>query len=201
MPRPSVREVIVETAVQEIHRMGFAACSVDTITKAAGVPKGSFYNHFNSKEDLGAEVVRRYASETPWLRTTPGLTPLQQLRARFVTMRDVLVANEFTRGCLIGNMASERSDHNEIIRVQVKASLTGWSQHITQELKAAQAAGETDPALDAERIGRFMLDAWEGALIRAKAVKNVQPLDDFFAIVFDTLLYGTRPSYKYETNR
>src|SRR5712664_1441331 len=62
MPRVSVREEIVESALVEFHRRGFSACSVEDITRAAGVPKGSFYNHFKSKEELGAEVVRRYSA-------------------------------------------------------------------------------------------------------------------------------------------
>lgn len=188
MPRASVREVIVETAVQEIHKYGYAACSVDTITKAAGVPKGSFYNHFKSKEDLGAEVVRRYATESEWHRSTPGLSPVEQLRARFTTMADLLVGNDFTRGCLIGNMAAERADHSDIIRTQVAISLGTWSDSIIQAIKEAQAAGEVGADLDADRLGRFVLNAWEGTLLRVKADKNTQPLDDFFTVVFDTIL-------------
>ncbi|SMD17670.1 TetR/AcrR family transcriptional regulator [Kibdelosporangium aridum] len=188
MPRASVREVIVETAVQEIHKYGYAACSVDTITKAAGVPKGSFYNHFKSKEDLGAEVVRRYATESEWHRSTPGLSPVEQLRARFTTMADLLAGNDFTRGCLIGNMAAERADHSDIIRTQVAISLGTWSDSIVQAIKEAQAAGEVGADLDADRLGRFVLNAWEGTLLRVKADKNTQPLDDFFTVVFDTIL-------------
>ncbi|MCE7002667.1 TetR/AcrR family transcriptional regulator [Kibdelosporangium philippinense] len=188
MPRASVREVIVETAVQEIHKYGYAACSVDTITKAAGVPKGSFYNHFKSKEDLGAEVVRRYAAESEWNRTTPGLSPLERLRARFTTMKDILIGNEYTRGCLIGNMAAERADHSDVIRTQVALSLTSWSDGITEEIEQAQAAGEISEKLDARQLGRFVLNAWEGTLLRAKADKNTQPIEDFFTVVFDTVL-------------
>ncbi|MEU4667463.1 TetR family transcriptional regulator C-terminal domain-containing protein [Amycolatopsis sp. NPDC023774] len=188
MPRPSVREVIVDTAVTEFHRYGFAACSVDTITRAAGVPKGSFYNHFKSKEDLGAEVVARYAESSGWRDEHGDLGPLDTLRARFTVMRDVLVDNEFTRGCLIGNMGSERADHSPVIRKQVGASLTHWSDSITDSIRQAQAAGEVKGDKDPELLGRFVLDAWEGAIIRTKVAKSVAPLDDFFDVVFGSLL-------------
>ncbi|WP_143343126.1 TetR/AcrR family transcriptional regulator, partial [Crossiella equi] len=106
MPRPSVREVIVEAALAEFHRGGFTASSVDTITRAAGVPKGSFYNHFRSKEELAALIVGKYAEESEWRHDRdPAAPPLARLRARFETMGAILVRNGFTRGCLLGNMA------------------------------------------------------------------------------------------------
>src|SRR5215470_14003251 len=58
--KPNVREQLLDTGLQVLHERGFNATSVQDITEAAGVPKGSFYNHFESKEALGAEVVLRY---------------------------------------------------------------------------------------------------------------------------------------------
>jgi TetR/AcrR family transcriptional regulator, transcriptional repressor for nem operon len=190
MPRPSVREKIVETAVVEFHRHGFAACSVDTITKAAGVPKGSFYNHFKSKEALAAEAVKRYAATAAWGDPVdPDLSPLDALRRRFEVMRDVFVDFGYTRGCLIGNMGEEAADHSEVIRAQVLESLGGWTNGIVESIRAAQAEGRVADSLDAALLGSFVLDAWEGALVRAKVVKNAKPLDDFFVAVFDNLLH------------
>jgi TetR/AcrR family transcriptional repressor of nem operon len=189
MPRHSVRDVIVETALREFHRIGFAACSVDTITRAAGVPKGSFYNHFKSKEDLAVEVVAKYTAEAEWNSVIdPELTPLEKLRAQFRIMGDVLVGNGYTRGCMIGNMGEELADHSEPMRAQVRASLGGWAEGIGATVRAARAAGEISTDADPDMLGRFVLDAWEGALLRAKVVKNDQPLDDFFATVFGQLL-------------
>jgi TetR/AcrR family transcriptional regulator, transcriptional repressor for nem operon len=189
MPRASLREVIVEAAIVEFHRNGFAACSVDTITRSAGVPKGSFYNHFKSKEDLAAEVVDRYATGSGWGdELDPPLSPLATLRARFQVMVDVLVESGFTRGCLIGNMGSDVADHSTVIRDQVARSLDGWSASIVESIRDAQAAGEVGAHHDAERLGRFVLNAWQGAILRCKVVKSTEPLDDFLAVVFDTLL-------------
>ncbi|MCI2418233.1 TetR family transcriptional regulator C-terminal domain-containing protein [Saccharopolyspora sp. K220] len=189
MPRPSVREEIVEAALVELHRRGFAATSVDTITKAAGVPKGSFYNHFKSKEALGVEVLARYVAGVGWQdEGDPELSPLGLLRKRFQLMTDVLVDNGYTRGCLIGNLGEELADHSSAIRSEVQTRLAEWSDSIAESLRAAQDAGEVSRDLDVARIARFILNAWQGALLRAKVVKNPEPLDDFFATVFDEIL-------------
>jgi TetR/AcrR family transcriptional regulator, transcriptional repressor for nem operon len=196
--RLSLRERIVSTALTEFHRRGFASCSVDTITKAAGVPKGSFYNHFASKEALGVEVLSRYASESGWRDGLDAeiISPLAQLRARFQLMAEVLVANEFTRGCLLGTMGAEQADHSPAIRAQVNVSLNNWSDNIAESLRAAQVRGELSADLDAEQLGRFVLNAWQGALLRAKVTKNSVPIDDFFSIIFDHLL--RRPAHPAE---
>jgi len=60
MARPNVRERLLDAGVEIFHRCGFNGCGVQEITDAAGVPKGSFYNHFASKEALGAAVLDRY---------------------------------------------------------------------------------------------------------------------------------------------
>jgi TetR/AcrR family transcriptional regulator, transcriptional repressor for nem operon len=59
MPRPSAREEIVQAGLKCLVEKGFNAVGVQDITDAAGVPKGSFYNHFESKEALGVEIVER----------------------------------------------------------------------------------------------------------------------------------------------
>ena len=83
MARLNVREQLLSAGLDTLHRRGFNATSVQDITEAAGVPKGSFYNHFESKEALGAEAVVRYRETSEaWkalraLRDTKGGTAHQ----------------------------------------------------------------------------------------------------------------------------
>jgi len=60
MARPSLREKLACSAVDTLHTFGFKGCSIQDITEAAGVPKGSFFNHFENKEDLAIDALRRY---------------------------------------------------------------------------------------------------------------------------------------------
>ena len=62
MPRLNTREEIVQAGLKCLVEKGFNAVGVQEITDAAGVPKGSFYNHFESKEALGVEIVERYGA-------------------------------------------------------------------------------------------------------------------------------------------
>ncbi|MGH8859762.1 MAG: TetR/AcrR family transcriptional regulator, partial [Jatrophihabitantaceae bacterium] len=81
MARPSVRPQLLDAALEQFHVRGFHNCSVDDITKAAGVPKGSFYNHFASKDALAVEALRQYQQRSVWRTTDDAdLPPLTRLR-------------------------------------------------------------------------------------------------------------------------
>src|ERR1700716_2169409 len=60
MPKPSNREKILTEGLRVVHERGFAGASVRDIVQAAGVPQGSFTNHFASKEAFGLEVIALY---------------------------------------------------------------------------------------------------------------------------------------------
>ena len=74
MARPSLREKLASSAVDTLHAKGFHGCSIQDITDAAGVPKGSFFNHFESKEALAIDALGRYLqnNRNPQNRTTAG---------------------------------------------------------------------------------------------------------------------------------
>src|SRR5882757_4371609 len=105
MTRPNTREKILDAGLETLHRHGFNGCAVQDITTAAGVPKGSFYNHFESKEALGAEVLDRYWAErtatTLRILGDEGLSPITRLERYFTTAAAGLASRGYTCGCLI----------------------------------------------------------------------------------------------------
>ncbi len=188
MPRPSVRGQLVESALEQFHVRGYHNCSVEDITRAAGVPKGSFYNHFASKDALAVEALQQYQARSVW-RTPddPDQPPLVRLRRRFETLRDLLVARGCTRGCLIGNMGTELADLNPAVRAEVQASLAFRSAAATELLGEAQRRGELATDADPDILGPFLVDAWEGVVLRAKVDKTPRAMDGFFAL-FDRIV-------------
>src|ERR1700756_1105431 len=117
MPRPSVKEEIVQAAVKMLHERGFNATGVQDITDAAGVPKGSFYNHFKSKEALALEVLDQYRAGNHFdLLSEDGPAPIARLQAHFEFLAERLEGWKFTRGCLLGNFAAETADTNPALR-------------------------------------------------------------------------------------
>jgi TetR/AcrR family transcriptional repressor of nem operon len=191
MPRPSVREQIVTAGAVLLLERGFNASGVQDITAAAGVPKGSFYNHFPSKEAFGAEVVERYwadnAARLAVLRDA-SIPPLERLRQYFTAQVDTIVSWDYQQGCLFGNFAAEMSDHSPAIRARLAEIFTAWIADIARAVRDAQTTGDLPAGSDPEALAAFLLSAWEGAVLRSRAGKGRDPLDNFLHTAFTKLL-------------
>ena len=190
MGRPSVRPQIVQAGLRVFLRGGFGGTSVQDITDEAGVPKGSFYNHFASKEALGAEIIDLYA-EGSGLRdvlTDASLSPLERLRRYYTRLTTMYRELEFTRGCLLGNFSAEISDTMPLMRDRLLALFRRWTGEQAQVISEAQALGEVSNETPAEELAAFLLDAYEGAVLRSRVEKSDAPLTRFQAVVFERLL-------------
>jgi TetR/AcrR family transcriptional regulator, transcriptional repressor for nem operon len=187
-----VRERLLDAGVQTFSKSGFNGCSVQDITDAAGVPKGSFYNHFESKEALGAAALERYWTDE--LRdkldilVEPGLSPRERLRTYFERVTAEIARIDFTCGCLIGNMAAELSDHSPVIAAELLSIFACWSRRVGDCIHEAQVAGEIKSDADPELLAAFVLNAWEGAVLRARIEKGDRPLRQFVDTLFTVLL-------------
>jgi TetR/AcrR family transcriptional repressor of nem operon len=184
-----MRAEIVAAGLAQFHERGFNAAAVRDITDRAGVPKGSFYNHFESKEALAIVALERYGVERHLqdLADT-SVKPLDRLRGHFEFLRDEVVEFGYARGCLLGNFGAEITDHSEPIRVSVQAGMQQWADLISGALTEAQEAGTVRAGLDPDATARFLLNAWEGTLIQARADKSSGAFDTFFAVAFGVLL-------------
>lgn len=190
MPRPSVKEQLIEAAVDTLHKRGFNASGVQDIVDAAGVPKGSFYNHFESKEVLGVESLDRYWQRT--LRTLsvlsdPKIPPVQRLKTYFRSLDEISRKRKYLYGCMIGNMATEMADQSGPIRERLAVILAAWTRAIESCVKEAQADGSIRKDIDSKAIALFLLNAWEGTAMRAKVDKDRAALAAFEKVVFTTL--------------
>jgi TetR/AcrR family transcriptional regulator, transcriptional repressor for nem operon len=185
----SLKERIAEAGVDCFHARGFSGCSVGDIAAAAHAPKGSFYNHFKSKEHLAAESVARFlrAAHLDALRDASS-PPLTRLRKYFESLAAGLEGLEFERGCLMGLFAAEAREEFPLLRVALVDSYAAFTAAVAVLLAEARREGALSSVYDDAHLAAFIIDAWEGAILRAKVEKKRQPFDTFFAIVFGALL-------------
>jgi TetR/AcrR family transcriptional regulator, transcriptional repressor for nem operon len=189
MARPSLREKLAKSAVDTLHTFGFKGCSIQDITEAAGVPKGSFFNHFENKEDLAIDALRRYLEGTrPDVLFETGVPPLERLKNHFSYLSERLMAFGFERGCMLGLFATEMAQEYPRMREELRSVFSTWCDGVASVIREAQAAGDIDPRHDPAQLARFLVNAWEGAMIRLKIDRNRSPIDDFFQTAFKVLL-------------
>jgi len=189
--KTNVRDRLLTAALEALHKNGFNATGVQDITDAAKVPKGSFYNHFESKDALGVEVVERYVAKGGERRQAlvggPG-APIARLKAYFKSLNQLGPASGFSRGCLLGNFSAELSSQSPGIRGAVAGAMTDWTKDIAQVVAEAQQAGDVSRDIPAATLAAFLLNAWEGAVLRSRVDKSAAPLDTFMSVAFNKIL-------------
>ena len=195
MAKTNVRERLLDAGLETLHRCGFNGCGVQEIAETAGVPKGSFYNHFESKEALGAAVLERYWEQRGGsmlrLLEGPDIGPRERLCDYFAVLAANMANRGYTGGCLIGNLGAELSDHSELVRDGVARAFAGWTEALETCIQEGQNLGEISGDYDAALLASFLINAWEGAVLRAKVQKNGASFEEFNQIVFGTLLPAT----------
>lgn len=191
-PNPATRDNLLRAGMDMLHGSGYSATGIKEIVDAANVPKGSFYNHFESKEVFGREIVDHYfLTNLPALQahfTDQSVPPLERLRSYFEDRIRSFEAGGYVRGCLMGNLSLEVADHSEVIRDQLAEHFQTWSALIEQCVLSAQELGMMSGRLPAVLLAQFLLNSWEGALLRMRVERTDAPLREFMTVVFDSLL-------------
>lgn len=184
MTKPNLREKIVVAALEALHHKGYNATGVLDITVAAGVPKGSFYHYFPSKEALGAEVVDRYGYNGTRRKVLAdqSLAAKQRLHLYFADLNEMYSGKEFVHGCLLGNLSAELGDSSPLIRSHLNAVYDEWTRAIAGAVRDGQVDGSIPTTFTPEELATFLLDAWEGAVLRARVAKNQRPLEVFLKV-------------------
>ena len=184
MARPSLKEQLVDRSATVFLKRGFNAASVNDIVQAAGVPKGSFYNHFASKEALAVEVLGRYVDGLGLgeLADTHA-SPLAQIRAHLTaTHRGAGSGGHRVSDALLGNFSTDAVALNEGLREAVTQGFARWIDAVAAAIARAQAAGEIQNNTDAHTLARYLISSFEGAVAQAKTLRTGGPVDDFLAV-------------------
>jgi TetR/AcrR family transcriptional regulator, transcriptional repressor for nem operon len=138
MPRTAnpldIPERLLDAGLELFLKQGFNGTGIQQITDRAGVPKGSFYNHFPSKEGFGVAIIDRYAefSLRSWTRMMRGAPSdaMGAIRHVFALMMDHHERVRGGSGCLIGNFAAEVARASEPCRERLLVAQLAWLRRL-----------------------------------------------------------------------
>lgn len=185
------KEHLLSEGMKVMRRNGYAATSIDDIVKAAGIPKGSFYNFYASKEEFVAEALRFYTDQSRkmqdafWNETS--LDSKERIRGFFEAMAQGLKKEKFSTGCFIGNMAQEIGPTHPVLRKVIENCFQEIKEPLEKEILRGIREKTIPSRIRADRFADFLLNSWEGAITRMKASKSAVPLDQFLEYL-DVLL-------------
>jgi TetR/AcrR family transcriptional regulator, transcriptional repressor for nem operon len=192
MTAKSTREHLIDVGLGLMHQNGYNATGLTDILKAADVPKGSFYHHFGSKEDFAAAALERYGmrerEHAAEILNDTKAPPLKRLRTYFGDLVRIYGQKGAIPGCMMGRFSLEIAEESTQLRKRITASFDHWQHTIAMVIRQAVAQKELPAGIDPESLAGFLLNSWEGALLRSQAERSNAPLDTFMHYVFDRLL-------------
>lgn len=183
--KPDARTALLSAALRVIRTQGYAATSVDTLCRTAGVTKGAFFHHFASKEALAVAAAQH------WATTTDGFFAAAPYHAHPDPLDRVLGYIDFRRAilqgelpdytCLVGTMVQETYATAPAIRDACAASITGHATHVEADIAAALAVRGLRPCWTARSLALHTQAVLQGAFILAKATGDVTLAADSIA--------------------
>jgi TetR/AcrR family transcriptional regulator, transcriptional repressor for nem operon len=170
------RDKLLTAARDVIRAKGYSATSVDDICAAAGLTKGSFFHHFDSKEALGIAAVEAFNAMAGELF---GATPYQasddprQRIFGYVDLRIAMLTGDISQyTCLIGTTVQETYQTHPALRAACDRMLSEHVAMLTRDLAAAKARYAPAASWQPESVGYFMQCVLQGGFIFAKAQQN-----------------------------
>mgnify|MGYP005814239973 CR=1 FL=1 len=177
------REYILDAGSAVLLQKGYNGTGVKDIVDAASVPKGSFYNHFESKQAFVIEAIEKISQqhndEAKVILTKKGVSPKQRFFSFFDTVHSQMKANDFNGGCILGNLCLEMADENTAIREAVERLMCQQIRLWRDNLNAAKESGELKAGFEPAELAEFLHFAWEGAIMKMKSCRVCQPYSTF----------------------
>ena len=174
---------LIRSGLEQLTENGFASSGIDQILKKVGVPKGSFYHYFASKEAFGQAVIENYANyfenKLDACLLDESYPPLTRISNFVEDAKIGMIRHQFKRGCLVGNLGQEVDLLPESFRQQLIDIFLCWQHRLANCLKAAQMQGEISATANCELLAEYFWIGWEGAVSRAKLVQNTKPLENY----------------------
>jgi TetR/AcrR family transcriptional regulator, transcriptional repressor for nem operon len=189
----STRDNLIEMGLQHMQETSYCSTGLNEVLALAGVSKGSFYHYFPSKEEFGSAVLQRYL-ELEVARATTLLgesktAPIKHLRRYFEELISVYgPKGAMNGGCLLGNLSQEMANHSDLIQQTLQEGFRIWEVAIDAVLLEAVTRGELPPKAKTMEMASFILNSYEGALLRAKAERSEAPLRLFLQMIFGSFL-------------
>lgn len=198
MAKETTRASLLEAGMRVFLEKGYNHAGIEAILQEAGVPKGSFYYYFSSKEDFGLQVIERFAdcyrAEIDRHLGDTSISPLDRLRRYVEAACERIETQACRNGCLVGNLSQEMAAQSEVFRTRLEEIFEEWVDRYAACLQEAQDAGEIAPHLDPRVLAEFWLNGWQGAVLRAKTTRSTAPLRNFLNIMFGSLLQVPMPA-------
>lgn len=182
----TTKQRLLEAGLRMLLKYGYNDVGIQSVLEETGVPKGSFYHHFSSKEDFALQVIDQYMVEVHvGLDASLGdtsLPPLDRVRKFFELTREKYRSEGYL-GCMLGGLGQELSGASDVFREKIEWCFSVIAGRIGDCLEEARRDGSLSADADPPAMANLLLDCWEGAALRTRLWRDGAPLEamlDFY---------------------
>lgn len=175
----ATRRRIIEAAAELMYVKGVSSTTLDEVRAASGTSKSQLYNHFADKEQLVRAVVLLRAEEIMEREHAA----LQRLRSfnGLVRWRDAIVQRNALQkgayGCVLGSIAGEVSDRDEVARLALAKTFEEWEDLIEAGLRRMRDARTLTADADPRKLAVGLMAALQGGYLLAQTAHDVTPME------------------------
>jgi TetR/AcrR family transcriptional repressor of nem operon len=191
----SSKDRLIEAGMAILLQRGYNGLGIQDVLAATKLPKGSFYHHFESKEDFALAVVDRYMAGVHGALDTFLLDerqpPLQRIRNFFEATRESYKGEGYL-GCLLGGLGQELSGVNETFRARIERCISEIASKLEVCLRLAIARGDVSAAENPKRLAGLLVNCWEGAALRTRLLRDPAPLGAMLDFFFGSIAAAPR---------
>ena len=185
------KQHLLEVGLRLFRADGYTATGLNEILAEAKTPKGSFYPYFATKEAFAQDVLELYVQQE--LRRAATLLagdrqPLKRLRRYFEDLIQIFGPASPTPGCLLGKLSLELAPNTPALQSQLHAAFAEWQGAIAAVLREAIHRHDLSGATKPDPLAAFLINSYEGALLRSTADRSTAALDTFLYYALDVLL-------------
>ena len=183
----TTKRQLLEAGLKMLLERGYNDLGIQALLDATDTPKGSFYHHFESKEDFALQVVDLYMvgvhQGLEASLSDESKPPLQRVRSFFEAIREAYRGEGYL-GCMLGGVGQELAGVSEAFRTKIDGCLTTIGEQIAICLVQAKARGDLPEGTDPRRLAMLLVNCWEGAALRSRLKRSADPLDEMLDFYF-----------------
>ncbi len=179
----STRSHILETGRALTASRGYTAVGLAELLTAAGVPKGSFYHYFKSKEAFGCALldsyIAAYAEDLASTLNAPDLPARTRLLSYFELWRLRQTGDRPEQRCLVVKLSAEIADLSPDMRRILDDGVAAILARLTAVLRAGD--GSIVAVRDPAALAQTLYQIWLGASLMASLSRDALPFDTAMA--------------------
>ena len=183
------RQEILLKGIFLLRRQGYHHTGINDILKECGIPKGSFYNFFKSKEEFGIQCLTLYGRSMLRLiqqfTRDESLSPIERLQSYFEVTIQANEEEGMQYGCLLMNSATELAGYNDRFAALSHQLFELWIEELGLCIEEGQETGEIIDSIPAKSLAAHLYSSFFGAFSRGKMTRSIKPLQQMLALNLD----------------